>query len=153
MKGVNKQELKYIVFAGIFSFVLFVLIIPKILPSIEGISPVVQFLIFNVGLFIFLQIFLKSIAIEKKIKFGYSLGIVLLFIAIDVMLPPFLVNSDGTLQTGVTLYASSSDYMLGLLAQGIGLTGFIVYLFVYVILPLILLVISSLLLKNFVEAL
>lgn len=152
-KFINKDELKYIVIATIFSFFLFVLILPNILSYIDGVSPWIQFLIFNIGIFIFLQIFLTSIATGKKFKIAYSLGIVLLFMSLDLWMPPMAVNLDGTLNSSMTLSQSSSDYIFGMLAQQMGMLGFLVYLFTYVFVPLILLLISSLLLKNFVKEL
>lgn len=153
MKGINKSEFKYLIYATIFSFVTFVLILPNVINSITQLSPIFQFLIFNIGIFVFLQIFLKSVALGQKVKFGYTLGMVLLFMAIDIIVPPFLVNFNGTLNSGGTLFVSSSDYAVGLLAQSIGLSGFLVYIFTYIFSPLVLLIISSLLLKNFVKEL
>ena len=151
MKGINKSEAKYILTAGLFAFVFFVVILPNVLSSIVKLSPIIQFLIFNIGIFVFFQIFLKSVALEKKVKLGYTLGIVLLFMAIDILVPPFLVSTSGELISGGNLFASSSDYVIGLLAQNIGLSGFLIYGFTYVLFPLILLILASLLLKNFVK--
>lgn len=153
MKGINKSEFKYLLYATIFSFITFVLILPNVLDSIIKLSPVFQFLIFNVSIFVFLQIFLKSVVLEQKVKFGYTFGMVLLFMALDIILPPFLVSTSGELISGGTLFASSSDYIVGLLAQNIGLSGFLIYVFTYIFFPLLLLIISSLLLKNFVKEL
>jgi|GEM_PF-3547559 hypothetical protein len=153
MRGINKSEFKFLIYATLFSLLLFVIVIPNFLGSIVTLSPVMQFLIFNIGIFIFLQIFLKSIALDKKVKFGYTLGIILLFMALDIIIPPLSISVQGTFASGSTLVQSSSDYILGLFWNSIGISGFLLFVFVYVVSPFILLIISSLLLKNFVQEL
>lgn len=153
MKVINIQEIKYIFLATLFSFILFVLIIPNVLPNIDNLSPFVQFLIFNVGIFVLLQIYFKGIATDKKAGLKKTIGLVLLFMAIDIMVPPLMVNPEGVLSNNVILGSSASDYTFGLLGQQFGLTGFILYLFVYIVSPFVLLLLSSIILKNSVNSL
>jgi len=143
----NKKELQYIAFAGIFALVWFTLIIPYIVKTFDG--NIMQFFLFNVGLIIFLQIFLKAIVLESKIT--GSLGLVSLFIALDILTPPYAVSVQGELLTGMMLYSSASDYFMGTLAINLGLSGFFIYLFTYIFAPIILLIISAKLIPNFVK--
>lgn len=148
----NKQELKYILFATIFAFIVFVFIIPKLVSlGIENSSPYLQFLLFNTSIFIFLQLFLKSTALGNGIKISGAIGIIALFIAIDILVPPLLVNQKGELLSNVQLYASSSDYIFGYFYSSIGIQGFLLYLAVYVLTPFLLLILSAKLIPNFVK--
>ena len=76
-----------------------------------------------------------------------------MIMAIDILIPPFTVNSDGELLDGPVLVASSTDYVLGHFATGIGLEGIYVFLFTYVLMPTILLFIAAHFLPNFVNEL
>lgn len=147
----NRQELKYIVFAILISFVIFTFIIPKFVDGGENMDAVSQFLVFNIGLFIVLQVFLKAITLNRPVKFTSTLGLLLLFISLDIMAPPLAISTSGQLLSGMTLSASASDYFFGVLGQSIGIHGFFLYIFVYIIVPAILLLIASKLLPNFVR--
>lgn len=150
----NKHEIKYIIIASIFALVIFGYVIPYVIDGkIGNISPFVQFLFFNISIFIFLQIFLKSATLGSKMNITGSIGIITLFLALDILVPPLMVGFDGTLNSSVTLSASSSDYIAGLLFTNLGLKGFWVYLATYVLAPIVLLVISARLLPNFVRRL
>ena len=119
----------------------------------ERLSPFIQFLIFNTGTFFFFQIFLKAFTLNRKILIQCAFGLLTLVLAIDLWQPPLLVNYNGQLNSGVLLGASSTDYVAGALAQIIGLTGIGVFIFTYIITPIILLFIASRLLPNFVKTL
>lgn len=148
----NKQELKYILFSIGFAVIWFFLVMPYLIESIDGNSPYMQFLLCNVGLIIFLQIALKSFTLKTKISLFGSIGLVTLFIALDILQPPYAVLSDGTLiSSGPALIKSSSDYIAGLMGQTIGLSGTLLFGFVYIVIPAFLLYISAKLIPNFVR--
>lgn len=144
----NKQELKYITYAGLFALVWFTLIIPYVVKHFNG--NFMNFFLFGVGLIIFLQIFLKSIVLKSKIS--ASLGLVLLIIAIDTITPPYAVDYSGNLLSGMNLYSSAPDYFFGSLAVSVGLSGIFVYLFTYVVAPILILIIVAQLIPNFVRS-
>lgn len=148
----NRQEIKYILFAILFAVAWFFLVMPYLTKTIDGNSPLTQFLLFNVGLIIFLQIFIKSVTLRTKINLIGSIGLVTLFIALDILQPPYAVLSNGTLiSSGPALMKSSSDYIAGIMGQTIGLSGKLLFGFVYIIIPAILLYISAKLIPNFVR--
>lgn len=150
----NKQELKYLIYATLFALVIFGYIIPYVIDgNIGNISPIVQFLVFNVGIFVFLQIFLKAATTGSKINIAGTIGIIALFMALDVLMPPMMVGFDGQLAQNVNLGASSTDYMLGTIFSSLGLHGFMIYLATYVLSPILLLLIAAKLIPNFVRAL
>ena len=151
MRWINKQELKFLMYSCLFAIIFFVIIVPLILPSIDSINPFIQFLIFNLGLVFFLSIFLKSITTTKKFNLGYSIGLLLLFLALDCMVPPLSVGIDGNFNTSMIMGKSSSDYIFGLIWNSLGIGGFALFCFVYVITPLLSLLGASILLKNFVN--
>lgn len=150
--GFSIQEVKYMFFATLFAFVVFGWVIPFVVTKQESITPLVQFLIFNIGIFLFLNIFLKAKMTDYKINISGTLGVLALFMALDIMTPPLLVNPSGELATGnVALRPSASDWIFGYLGQMMGIKGFSLYLFTYIAVPLILLIISARLLPNFVR--
>ena len=151
---INKKELKYLLYATGFAFIIFGIILPNLIKGgVENTNPYIQFLVFNVGIFFFLQIFLKGFVNDTKFSWKTSLGLLFIFMALDIMAPPMMVSIQGTLQTGVVLSASASDYIVGDLILKTSLTGFPVYLITYIITPFILLFLSGLLLKDFVKEL
>ena len=150
----GREEITYISFAVGFAFVWFLLAIPKFLElGIDRSSPYLQFLLFNLGLFIFLQIFLKARVSHAKINLLLTVGMIAMIMALDVLIPPFTVNSDGELLHGPVLVASSTDYVVGYLALNLGLEGIYVFLFTYVLIPAILLFVAAHFLPNFVNEL
>lgn len=148
---INKQEIKYILYSGIFAFVWFLLVLPQVVKFFDGKNPYLQFLLFNVGISIFFFLFLKSITTSTSLNIKSSLGLLLLVMSLDTLLPDYHVGFNGELIIGTTLGASTSDYFFGSIAHQFGLSGFLVYGFVYLIMPIILLFISSKLLPNFVR--
>ena len=153
MGAITKQELKYVVGAVIFSLIWFLVVIPFLLGwGIEDSNPYMQFLIFNIGIFIFLQIFLKARTLKRGIDIKNSLGIIALVMAIDIMIPPFLVTRSGELLNSVVLRSSGSDWIFGYFAiNSIGLSGILVFIFTYIVMPAILLFLSAHLLDNLVR--
>lgn len=149
---INKKELKYLVISVISALALFSYIIPILIEKGFGnSSPYLQFFIFFVGIFVFLQIFLKSVTLGKKINIIGALGLILLYIALDIWIPPMMVNTSGQLLEGPLLFASAPDYIAGTIALQLGLSGILVYLFTYILIPFILLLIAAKLIPNFVK--
>ena len=147
----NKQEIKYITFAGLFAFAWFVFILPRLITRLDGNNPFMQFMVFNMGLYIFFFIFLKVITINTSFNLRASLGLTSLFLALDILMPEYHVLSTGELVKGATLGVSTSDYIAGLLAQNMGLNGIMIYIFTYFIAPIILLSIAAKIIPNFVR--
>mgnify|MGYP001608057684 CR=1 FL=1 len=149
----NRQEIKYIFFSAVFAFVWFIFLLPMLIKIFADKSPLINFLIFTIGIFIFLFIFLKSLTTATGFNIRTSLGLITLFLALSAWMPPYLVDSHGQLNTSITLGSSAIDYNLGLIAQSLGLSGFLVYVFTYILAPLILLFLSAKILPNFVRSL
>lgn len=153
----NRQEIKYILGSAGFAIVWFMYSMPYLLKTdLVNSSPYTQFILFNLGLFLFFQIFLKMAVLGTSESIKTALGLTLLFITLDVFAPPFLVSQSGELLNGVTLAQSSSDFVLGFFGKSIGLSGFLldysyVYLFTYIIAPILILIIAAYLLRNLVE--
>lgn len=117
--------------------------------------PLVQFMIFEFGLMLMLIVFFgvpiqymyfklkRSVGSKTKLfigatKLGLSLWAAnkLIFDAIE---PPFVVSPAGQiiLDNPEALTATSVDAMLGWVGQQIGFAGYSLYLFVYVIFPVL----------------
>lgn len=145
---IEKKEIKYVLFAVAFALAWFLIILPRLVISLDGNSPFFQFIFFNIGVYLFFFIFLKSIVTHSSINIKTALGLTLLFIAGDIIMPEYHVTPVGDLIKGATLGVSSSDYTIGLLAQNFNLSFNIggisfIYIFTYVISPLIILLLVS----------
>lgn len=148
---INKQEIKYIIFATLFALLWFAFLLPIISDKIDGTSPYLQFLLFNVGLFVFFQLFLKSMTLSTSTSIKSSLGLIVLFLVLDIFAPPYAVGFQGELLKGPILIESSTDYVVGYLATNMGLRGILITLFTYALVPLILLIAAAKILPNFIR--
>ena len=120
---IDKKELKYIGYSVGFALFWFLVVIPLLIKDgIQDKSPYFQFLLFTLGLFFFLQIFLKSIALDTRAGFLKSIGIICLFLALDTLMPAYSIGVNGSLLEGnIVLYKSSTDYVWGYFASSSGL--------------------------------
>ena len=153
VKFINKSEFKYIAIASVFSFVYFLYILPFLLSKgAENWSPIAQFLIFFLGVYIAYFFVAKSFALKGKVAFVYTLVSAIPFIAMDLIQPEYHINLiTGALEKGAVLGSSSSDYLLGSIGQSLGLSGYILVPFVYFFCFMLLLLIVAMIKKNFVE--
>lgn len=149
----NKQELKYIVYSSLFAITWFFFLLPKAIEMFDGDSPLTQFCIFNIGLYVILFIFLKALSSGSKSSLSGAMGLIALFLALDIWMPEYHVGFAGNLIPGATLGLSTTDYATGLIGQSLGLHGFLVFAFTYLAVPLVLLIISAKLLPNFTRRL
>lgn len=140
---ISKKEIKYIIYAGIFGFILFGLVIPHFLNSIEKQSPFLQFMLFNISIFIFLQIYLRAKSLSTGIDIKRSISTILFVMALDVWLPPLMLSPSGTLLSGPLIIGGASDYIIALFGQSLGLQGFILFLGTYFVAPTLLLLASA----------
>lgn len=151
---INKQEIKFISLAAALAFALFMFVIPYFQSKgIDNYNPITQFLIFTIGIFVVIQVFLKAMSLGTRVKILSTLGILCLTTAIDIWQSPFAVSKTGELLTGPVLSKSASDYVAGYIATNIiHLSGIAVFLFTYIVAPLTLLIISARLIPNFVKS-
>lgn len=154
--SVTKQELKYILYSSLFSIAWFVFLMPYLLnKGVQDSNPYFQFLAFNVGIFLLLSLFMKAMAMKLSTNIKLSLGLVALFLVMDIFAPPFSVDKTGQLLGeggNVILIKSSTDYIAGYFAiNTIHLSGLMVFLFTYLITPALLLFFAARLLPNFVK--
>lgn len=152
-KLITKEELKYIFFAGIFSFIYFLYILPWLLNNGVETSPIwVQFLLFSVGIYLVYFFILKSFSMKTSSSFLGAIVMVLPFIALDIVAPEYHINLiSGVLEKGATLGQASSDFLIGTLWQNLGITGWILVPMVYFVSFVVILIITALIKKNFVE--
>jgi cell division protein FtsW (lipid II flippase) len=149
----KKSEIKYIVYAIAFAAAWFIFVLPNLAVMLNDNSPYFQFLVFNVGLILFFQIFLKSVTTSTRVSLMSSIGLVCIYLALDTISPPYRVSLLGDLISSQALLGTSAvDYIWGILATNLGLSGLSVYLFTYLLMPLILLVIAAKLFPNFVKS-
>lgn len=148
-----KQEWKYILYSIGFAILWFVVILPYLISNgIENKSIIFQFIALNIGIVVFLQIFLKATTLGGGIRIQGTIGMVSLFLGLDTLAPPYMISlKSGELLNGIVLSKSATDYVWGALAINLGLHGIMVSLFAYVLMPFILLLIASYTLPNFVR--
>ena len=142
------REIKYIAYSILFAFVWFFVILPFLLKKMEGSSPYLQFIIFNVGLIIFFQIFLKTHALSSIFDLKTAIGLTLIILGGDIFMPDYHVNLEGQLLTGALLGPSSADYIAGTIAIQLGLKGIFIFGFTYIVVPFLLFYLSYLLLSK-----
>jgi hypothetical protein len=148
---INKQELKYILITGLFSFGYFILFLPWILQAgAESMNPIFQFLIFGLGVYIMFFFVFKSFAMDTSMSAIFSIVILFPIMAGDLVMPEYHINIiTGELEKGATLGMASTDYFIATVWQSIGFSGYILVPLVYFVSFILLLIISALLRKNF----
>lgn len=153
MPLISKQELKYILYASVFSFVYFIYILPKlILGGIENSSPYSQFLFLSIGLYIFYFFVLKSFSLNTRFSLGLAFALILPVLAADLIQPEYHINLiSGALEKGATLGAASTDFIAGTFWESLGFSGWIMIPLVYFVTFFMLLLFAALIRKNFVK--
>jgi len=149
---IERTEIKYILYSGLFAIVYFMFLMIPLIKYI-GDNPYKQFLVFNIGLFVVFFIFFKSLSISTTTDLGLSFGLYLMFFALDIWLPEYHVTINGELVAGSLLGTSTADYVIGLSGQSMGFSGILLFLFTYILVPIITLFLVSKLLPNFVRRL
>lgn len=148
---IEKDEIKYIIFSLAFAILWFFVILPILSPHLENKNILIQFLIFNLGLYVFFFIFLKSIITKTKANIRLTTGLVFLFLSFDTLMPEYHISLSGELIKGAILGQTATDYLWGSIALGLGFHGILVAFITYVVFPAIMLFISAILIKNFVR--
>ena len=149
----EKKEIQYIIGAFAIALIWMVFTVPNLDHLGIGADPVIRFLIFNVGIFILLQVSLKAAILHNSIKVSETIGMLLIANGIDLLAPPFIWNTLGQANMSGLLSEASSDYIVGYLWQSLGASGFFLYALIYVVTPILLFMGAGLLLKNFVRRL
>lgn len=150
---ITKKEMMYIVFASLFAVLWFVVLLPAVIAAWGTQFAVVQFILFNLGLYSFLFIFLKSFFVDLRLHLKTSLGVMFLIIGLDTWMPEYHVTVDGQLLLGANLGVSASDYIIGLFGRTIGVGGVFLYLWTYLLFPVLFLLLSAKLLPDFLKKL
>lgn len=146
----NREELKYVFWAGIVSFLWFTIALPRLYNYTD--SPINQFLLFYVGLYVVFFIFLKALTSNVMIDLKSSVGLLCLFISYDILIPEYHVNTLGQLNSGALFGSGASDYVIGFIASNyLHLQGYLVYLFTYFLAPMFFFFLAASLLPNFVR--
>lgn len=140
----NKSEIKYIIFTGLFSIIYFFLALPFLIKKIDG-NVIIQFIIFDLGIIVLLNIYLKSRSTGARINFVKSLEYMFVVLAIAIFLPPYHITPlTGELQDGAILGTASVDYFFGAIGhEYFGLNGILVSVWTFLIVPIILFLIAS----------
>jgi hypothetical protein len=147
----EKQELKYIGMALAFAFVWMVLIVPYLMNQSFTSNYLIAFLIFNVAVFVIIQVVFKAVTLNHSVSFVEVLGLILVANGIDLLLPPYQISMLGQISSNIMLGTSSTDFVVGTLWQSIGTTGIVTYIATYCITPVLLFIGAGLLMKNFVR--
>jgi hypothetical protein len=149
LKFINKQEAKYLLGAGIFLLVFFLIFIPNFY-SID-MSPILAFILFNAFVVIFLQFFLKFVVTSKKPTIQMALGIMFIILGFSIISPPLSVNIQGVTNTSMFLGIASIDYNISLLWSSIGISGFLLYFMTYIFSSLLCFFLAGVFIKNFLN--
>lgn len=152
---IDKKELKYIIYCIIFAAVYFFLALPYLIKTIDG-NIFIQFAIFDIGIILLLNIYFKSRSLGLKMDFIKSMEYMLVVLAISIFIPPYHITPwNGEIQagTGAILGTASTDYFFGTMGQQyLHLTGIMISIWTFLIVPALLLFIASRISKsNFVK--
>jgi len=153
MAMLNKQEIKYILYCAAFAILYFFLGLPYLIKIIDG-NSLLQFLIFDLGIVVLLNIYFKSRSDGTKINFIKSMEYMCVVLAIAIFIPPYqIVPWTGQFQPGATLGTAAVDYFFASMGkQYLHLSGILISIWTYVVVPVLLLFIASKISKsNFVK--
>ncbi len=150
---IHRQEAMYMGIAMGFAGIWFFVLMPIVTGAWGTDFAILQFLLFNVGSYAFFFIFLKSFITKTDVNLKSSLGLLFLFMGIDMLMPEYHVGLDGVLSTGAAMGVSSSDYIVGLLGKTIGIPGIGLALWTYMLFPFVFLLIAAKLIPNFLKKL
>jgi hypothetical protein len=148
----EKSELKYLGFAVLAMIVLGIVInVPSINIAISGFNPIVQFLLLNLCLWFILFVAFKYISLGDDFTWMGALGSLLMFAGVDLFLPEYHVTMNGLIPGGV-FGMSSTDYFFGYIFNTFfGISGFMLWVFVYPVMFVLIFGLGSLLFKNFIK--
>ena len=126
---IDIASLKSSIFAPIIFVTVMMLIIAYFGEFITKFDPYLQFLIITVPLsIIVLYYFGKNFDGWRVIA-----GLILINWAIDLVEPPYMVGLDGVLHSEPLFAATSIDYLIGNTLSGFGISGFILFIFTYIV--------------------
>jgi hypothetical protein len=148
----NVMESKFILSFFCFGlFLIFMLFMTSFGNTVETWNPVIQFLLFNMGIYLLVFGVIKGIAQGGAVKF--SAGSLVMFLALDNIIPGYHVLSNGALYRGDYLGMASTDYFFGYLYTCLGFQGPIVLFLTYLVTTPLLLLVAAFLLKNMLDEL
>ena len=119
---------------------------------VNGLNPIFQFLVLNIGLYsVMLSIYKFAIARGRDHIWQGSLGTYLSFMSIDLIFPEFHVSSAGLVEGGI-LGKSATDYFFGYIYTNLfHITGMWLWVMTYIFTFIILFVIGALIFKNWLQ--
>ena len=159
-KRIDKPEWIYLLVALAVTLILVLLFTNiTVQTKVDALNPVIQFLIFNIGVYLVFFFVIKGFALKSRKVWVGALGTIMGFMAFDLILPEYHITST-SLITGGVLGASASDYFFGYIYHlaGVpfnftvfGLTIPLLAILVYAITFVALFIGASYLIKNFVK--
>jgi hypothetical protein len=162
MFKIDNQEKKYLLLLA--GLVLAMLLVFNFFDAeITAMNPFMQFLIMNMGVYFIITFLFKSIALDKKFHISSwysSIGAVFSIIAIDTLLPEYHVTFSGALVPGGLFGMGASDYIIGYIGQGLGISGMLtlgaitvswLWIFTYFVAVILLFLIAMFLSKGLIK--
>lgn len=105
---IEKKEIFYAVIGVAFIMVWFLFLKDYIAKYLSNITPFFASFIYNIGFFI--GLFLISNVLHKtKTKIFFSIVVFIVFIGMDIMIAPYIVDIQGNISTGSDMWYVSSD--------------------------------------------
>lgn len=163
IKIIPKAYIKGLLAIGVFALIsafIFFAFIPFISSWIRQQSVYVNFIIFNLMVFVLIEGVLYFIINGKVKSLKVSGAVTLMVMAIDCILPSYAVSAQGQILTSQQIgFLGAIDYVFADIGMKLGLHANTINLpiFVYIVMPVILLAISLIILggkkftKNFAE--
>lgn len=143
--NIEKKEIRYLLFGVIGLIIFFIFLRPSIGNSLRNMSPILAMIIFNLALLFYIGI-LSSLLNHNRVKISFILLSV--FLGLSTISGPYLVSPSGELNSNVDFYFISPDYAFGTLWLSLGIPKNLLFIFVYIITPLIFLFLLPVVITN-----
>ena len=130
---IEKAELKYLGIALlVISVLLFMINNDTAYNYISSFSTLFQFAVVNLGIYFVFFFLIKYISLGASKVPEFSLGSIMVFIAMDLVLPEYHVNTHG-LVVGGLFGVGATDYFFGSIYQYMGFSGLGLVIMTYIV--------------------
>lgn len=133
---ITRKEAEFAFIGTILIIAWFLFLRDILAPFLQIIPPIFAMLIYNFGLFTGLYLLASPLNGGAK-QFKFTAFIFIMFLGVDILYAPYMVNIDGSVRTSIDYWYVSTDAGFGTM-YSMFLPLFLVWIFTYVITPIIL---------------
>lgn len=150
---IEKKEVFFAILGATIILLWFLWLKDFVAPYLIILPPILAMSIYYSGLFIGLILLssvlnLKGKKKKRGMKFPILISSISFIIGLDVVSPPFLVTKAGELIKSIDYWFVKPDVVFGHTLVGLGVHGLILWILVYLVIPIILMFIIPIILLN-----